>query len=94
MGTAALVLGIISLALSLGVGAAGMGWIGSICGVVGIVLGAIAVKKGGADKGRGQVGLILCIIALALGIIVTVICVACMGAAMRAGADFLNSIAQ
>lgn len=45
MGVASLVLGIISLLISFGAGAAGMGWVGSICGILAIVLGAIGKKN-------------------------------------------------
>ena len=41
MGVASLVLGIIALLISIGAGAAGMGWIGSICAVLAIIFGAI-----------------------------------------------------
>lgn len=37
MGVASLVLGIIALLISIGAGAAGMGWIGSICAVLAII---------------------------------------------------------
>lgn len=78
MGTASLVLGIIALVISVGAGAAGMGWIGSICALVAIILGAIA-KKDPAQKGA-KAGLVMGIIALAWGIIATIACVACLGA--------------
>ncbi len=80
MGVASLVLGIISLLISFGAGAAGMGWIGSICGVLAIVLGAIG-KKNPEQKGTATGGLVCGIIALFWGIIATVACVACLGAA-------------
>ena len=38
MHTAALVLGIVSLVIAVGGGAAGMGWIGSLCGILAIIL--------------------------------------------------------
>ena len=61
MQTAALVLGIISLVISIGGGAAGLGWVGSICGILAIVFGAIGMKAGGdqrktAKTGKGGVG--------------------------------------
>lgn len=83
MGIASLVLGIISLVLSIGVGAAGLGWIGSICGIVAIVLGAMARKKP-EQKGKATAGLICGIIALSWGIIATIACIACLGAASAA----------
>lgn len=78
MAVASLVLGIIALCLSIGIGAAGMGWIGSICGIVGIVLAAITLKKG--KDGRATAGLVLSIIALSWGVISTIACLACLGA--------------
>jgi len=49
-------------------------WIGSICGIVGIVLGAIGIKKNGPLKGRAKIGMILSIVALAWGILATIVC--------------------
>lgn len=83
MGVASLVLGIISLLISIGVGAFGMGWIGSICGIVAIILGAIARKKP-EQKGTATGGLVCGIISLSWGIIATIACVACFGAAAGA----------
>ena len=85
MGVASLVLGIISLVIAVFTGPAG--WIGSICGIVAIVLGAIA-KKDEAQKGKATAGLICGIIALAWGIIATITCVACLGAAAAAAASY------
>ncbi len=81
MEVAALVLGIVSLATSLGLGLANMGWLGSICAIVGIVLGAIGLKRNGAKKGYAKVGLILSIVALSWGIVATIACIACFSVA-------------
>ena len=83
MGVASLVLGIISLLISIGAGAAGMGWIGSICGIIAIILGAIA-KKNPEQNGTATGGLVCGIISLSWGIIATIACVACLGAAAGA----------
>jgi hypothetical protein len=83
MGVASLVLGIISLLISIGAGAVGMGWIGSICGIIAIVLGAIA-RKNPEQKGTATGGLVCGIISLSWGIITTIACVACLGAAAGA----------
>ena len=83
MGVASLVLGIIALVVSIGTGAAGMGWIGSICGIIAIILGAIARKKP-EQKGTATGGLVCGIISLSWGIIATIACVACLGAAAGA----------
>lgn len=79
MGVASLVLGIIALLISIGAGAAGMGWIGSICAVLAIIFGAIG-KKNPEQKGIATGGLVCGIIALFWGIIATIACVACLGA--------------
>lgn len=39
MAVASLILGIVALVIAIGGGAASVGWIGSICGVVAIILG-------------------------------------------------------
>ena len=82
MGTAALVFGIIALVIAVGGGFAGLGWLGSITAIVAIILGAIA-KKDPNQKGA-KAGLIMGIIALSYGIIATVACLACIGAAAEA----------
>lgn len=80
MAVAAMVCGIVSLAISVIFGSFGLGWLGSICGIVGIVLGAIARKKTD-KKGKATAGLVCGIISLSWGIISTIACVACIGAA-------------
>ena len=86
MQTAALVLGIVSLVIAVGGGAAGMGWIGSICGILAIVFGALGMKSGGPQRKTAKTGLILGIVALCWGLIVTVACLACIGAGAGIGA--------
>lgn len=88
MGVASLVLGIISLLASIGAGAAGFGWIGSICGVIAIILGAIS-RKNPEQKGLGTGGLVCGIIALSWGIIATIACVACLSSAAGAFSSLL-----
>ncbi len=80
MAVASLVLGIIALVLSFGAGAIGLGWIGSICGIIAIVFGAIS-RKDPAKKGMATGGLVCGIIALSWGLVATIACVACFGAA-------------
>lgn len=86
MGVASLVLGIISLVISIGAGAAGLGWIGSICGILAIIFGAVA-KKNPEQKGAATGGLVCGVIALTWGIIATIACVACLGAIGAAAAS-------
>lgn len=89
MGVAALILGIISLLISFGFGAAGIGWIGSICGILAIVLGAIG-RKNPEQKGVATGGLVCGVIALFFGIIATIACVACINATGSAFNDLLR----
>lgn len=83
MAVASLVLGIISLVIAVAGGAAGLGWIGSICGIIAVILGAIS-KKDPAQKGKATAGLVCGIIALSWGIIATIACMACLGATASA----------
>ena len=84
METAALVLGIISLAIS--VFGISVEWIGSVCGILAIIFGAIGMKKNTPDQGKAKAGLIMGIISLFLGVILTVACVACIGTGVGIGA--------
>lgn len=88
MQTAALVLGIVSLVIAVGGGAAGMGWIGSLCGILAIIFGAIGMKAGGPQRKNAKTGMILGIISLCWGLIVTVACLACIGT----GAGILDGL--
>ncbi|MBE7063378.1 MAG: hypothetical protein IJN25_10275 [Clostridia bacterium] len=76
MAVASLVLGIVSLVFSLFFSA--LGWPALLCGVLGIILGAIAKKKPGAS-GMATAGLVLSIISVALGVICWIACAACIG---------------
>lgn len=77
MGTAALVLGIISLIIAVGGGFVCLGWLGSITAIVAIILGAIAKKD--PNQQGAKAGLVMGIIALSYGIIVTVACIGVLG---------------
>ena len=87
MQTAALVLGIVSRVIAIGGGAAGMGWIGSVCGILAIIFGAIGMKAGGEQKKTAKTGMVLGIIALCWGLIVTIACLACIGTGAGIGAS-------
>lgn len=76
MAVASLVLGIISLIISLFL--SGMGWIACITGIIGIILGALGRKKA-EKKGVATAGLVLSIISVALGLIFWLACAACVG---------------
>ena len=91
MGIAALILGIISLALPLVLPS--IGWLGIICGIVAIILGAIARKKS-EKKGAATAGLVLGIIAVAVSAAVWIACMVCahkVGAALE-GADWQGAL--
>lgn len=75
MGVASLILGIVSVVLALFF--SGFGWLASILGLVGIILGAIARKQ--AKTGVATAGLVLSIIGLVLGMLLYIACVACIG---------------
>lgn len=75
MGVAALVLGIVALIL----GIFGMGFpVGTIVGVLGIILGAVA-KKQNPENGVATGGLVCAIIGTALSLLFFFACAACVG---------------
>lgn len=75
MGVASLILGIISVVLALFF--SGFGWMASILGLIGIILGTVARKN--AKTGVATAGLVLSIIGLVLGLLLYIACVACIG---------------
>lgn len=85
MGVASLVLGIVSLAC--GCFLPSLQWVGSIVGLVGIILGALGRKKT-EKKGVATAGLVCSIIGFVLSTILFIACVACVAA----GAGLANSI--
>lgn len=74
MSVASLVLGICALVFPF----IGLGWLSVIIGVVGIVLGALA-KKNPEKQGMATAGIVMSIIAVALGLIMWIACAACIG---------------
>lgn len=88
MAVASLILGIIALLSSTVGGIFSLGWIGSVCGIVAIILGAIARKKG-QKKGMATTGLVFGIISLVWGVVATIVCLACYGAAVGAAYSLL-----
>lgn len=74
MAVASLVLGICALVFPF----IGLGWLSVIIGVVGIVLGALA-KKNPEKQGMATAGIVMSIIAVALGLIMWIACAACIG---------------
>lgn len=80
MGVASLILGIISVILALFF--SGFGWLASILGLIGIILGAVARKN--AKSGVATAGLVLSIIGLVLGLLLYIACVACVGGILGA----------
>lgn len=85
MGVASLVLGILSVVLTIVLGP--LGWIGIVIAIVGIVLGAIGRAKS-ESKGVATAGLVLSIIGLIFDIILFAACALCVGA----GASILNGL--
>lgn len=76
MAIASLVLGIASLFFGTVMQLTGIGWIGIICGIVGIVLGVIAKKHlmaAGQPAGMAKAGFILSIIGLVLSCILFIL---------------------
>lgn len=94
MAVASLVLGLISLVLSVVFGIFSLGWVGAICGIISIVLGAIAKKKCPEQSGKATAGIILSIIGLAWGVIATISCLACAGAVAGASAEALDTLSS
>ena len=79
---ASLVLGIAGLVLSIFAGMAFYGWIGTICGIVGLILGIMSKKENPSTMATA--GIVLSIIALARGIVATIACYACAAAILSA----------
>lgn len=75
MAVASLVLGICALVFPF----IGLGWLSALLGIVGIILGALG-KKNVEKKGMATAGLVMSIIAVALGLISWIACAACIGA--------------
>lgn len=74
MGIASLIIGIVALVLSFfGI----FGWLSVILGIVGIILGALG-RKDDAKRGVSTAGMVLSIIAVALGLIFWLACAACI----------------
>ncbi len=94
MAVAALVLGIISLALFW------MGLVGIICGVLAVIFGIVALNKVKADpdlaptKGKAKGGLIMGIIGIVLGAVIWILAIMAAKALMDAGFEQLNNIDQ
>lgn len=68
LGVASIVLGILSIVFS-----CCFYYIAFPCGLVGLILGAVAIKKGNNGKGMAVAGLVLSIISLALAVVTIII---------------------
>ena len=68
-----LVLGIIGVVVGF---FGGWAWIGAILGIIGLILGVMGKKE--APSSMATAGIVLSIIAIALGLIVTIACYACV----------------
>lgn len=79
---ASLVLGVISILI--GLFATGANWIGCICGVIGVVLGAMARKEN--QTTTATAGFVCSIIGTTISVIFYVACVVCLGGLACLGA--------
>lgn len=75
METSAFVMGIISLIVTFGGAPTGFGWIGTICGILAIVFGAVGKSKNTENKGMAQAGFVMGIISLFGSIIICIVVV-------------------
>lgn len=82
MAVASLVLGICSLVFPF----IGLGWLSVLLGIVGIVLGALGKKKNTEKQGMATAGIVMSIIAVALGVVSWIACAACVGGLASIGA--------
>lgn len=76
MGIASLVLGIMSLVF--GVFGRGFSWVGTVVGIVGIIL-SIQAKEMPDQQGYARAGFICSVIGTALSLLTFIMCVACVG---------------
>jgi len=74
MAVASMVLGICALVFPF----IGLGWLSILIGIVGIVLGALG-RKNESKRGMATAGVVMSIIAVALGLIMWLACAACIG---------------
>lgn len=77
MGTASLVLGIVSIVIGLFSGG-GLGWLGAIAGILGIILG-VQAKNNPEQKGIATAGFVCSVIGTILCVLMYVACIACVG---------------
>lgn len=84
MAVASLVLGIIGLVFAF---IPAVGWVGAILGIVGIILGVLGRKSQPEKKGMAIAGLVMSIIAVVLGAIMFIACVACTSLFVEAAQD-------
>lgn len=77
MAVASLVLGIIGFLCSIFGSPAGASWLGSVCGILAIVFGALGMKDSN-NKGKAQAGLILGVLSFVSGILFTILCASCI----------------
>lgn len=83
MAVASLVLGICALVFPF----IGLGWLSMLLGIVGLILGALGKKKNPEKKGIATAGLVMSIIAVALGLVSWIACAACVGGLASLGSS-------
>ena len=74
MAVASLVLGICALVFPF----IGLGWLSVLIGIVGVILGALG-RKNPTSHGMATAGMVMSIIAVALGLAMWIACAACLG---------------
>ncbi len=89
MAIASLILGIVSILL--GLIFSGWGWMGAICGIVGIILAVLGKKGNPEQKGLCTAGLVLSIIGTALSVVLWIACMACAKAVNDAADSILSA---
>lgn len=77
MGVASIILGILSILISL-VTAGAFGWIGCIMSIIGIILGGLGTRNP-QEKGVSIAGLVFSIIGFLISILLFAACKACSG---------------
>ncbi len=83
MAVSSLVLGICALVFPF----IGLGWLSMLLGIVGIVLGTLAKKRTPEKQSMATAGVVMSIIAVALGLLSWIACAACVGGLATLGGN-------
>lgn len=74
MGVLSSVLGVCSLVFPF----IGLGWLSALLGIAGFILGILS-RKNMEENGIATAGIIMCIVAVTLGLLSWITCAACVG---------------